>query len=297
MSEQPAPVQARSFTLDLDAISLQVTEWPGRGDPALLLHATGFHGRCWNQVARRLPGVHLYAVDLRFHGGSGSQGEVDWGVMAHDVEQVMEALELTGVVGVGHSIGGYLMARVAAMQLPRFKQLLLIDPVIFPRQVYARRFPAGAIIDPAASPISRRKNRWTDAAQMYRRFRERPPFDCWQDEVLRDYCEYALVEVPGESAYQLACDPLHEAEIYISQSGNEAIHDMLPTLQLPVTLLRAAPGTRPFDFSKSPTWPGLVDALPHAREFYLPEMSHFIPMEDPELVATMIREAVEGSWA
>jgi pimeloyl-ACP methyl ester carboxylesterase len=298
MSEQIAQVQARSFSLQLDDISLQITEWPGSGDPVLLLHATGFHSRCWNQIARRLPGVHLYAVDLRFHGGSGRHGEVDWGIMAHDIEQVLRALDLTRVVGVGHSIGGHLIARAAAMQLPRFKQLLLIDPVILPREAYARRFPPGQAIDPAASPVSRRKNRWQDAQEMYQRFSQRPPFDCWQDEVLRDYCDYALMEVPGESAYQLACDPLHEAAIYMSQRGNDAIYDMLPALRLPVTVLRAAPKEGAgFDLSKSPTWPGLAAALPNAREFYFPEMSHFIPMEDPELVATMIREAVEGNWA
>ena len=93
---------------------------------------------------------------------------------------------------------------------------------------------------------------------------------------------------------QLACDPLHEAAIYLSQKGNQIIHDLLPRLTLPVTLLRAAPDAENLNnFAASPTWPGLVDALPNAREIYLPGMSHFIPMEDPDLVASVIREAIE----
>ena len=275
---------------------MQVTEWAGSGDPVMLLHATGFHSRCWDQVASRLPGVQLYAVDLRFHGGSGRSGEVDWGMMAQDIEQLLEALDLQRVVGVGHSIGGYLMARAAAGQLSRFKQLLLVDPVIFAPETYAADFGEPLAIDPTANPVSRRKNRWRDAREMYERFTDRPPFHQWQDQVLRDYCEYALAEVPGESAYQLACDPLHEASIYLSQHGNEVIHQLLPGLTLPITVLRAAPptGSEP-NLSTSPTWPGLASALPNGREFYFPAMSHFIPMEDPALVARFIREAVEAS--
>ena len=44
------------------------------------------------------------------------------------------------------------------------------------------------------------------------------------------------------------------------------------------------------DFSASPTWPGLVDTLADARERLLPELTHFIPMEDPGLVARAILE-------
>lgn len=58
---EPNPV---TYELELADIALKVTEWPGDTDPVLLLHATGFHSRCWDQIARLLPGVHLHAVDL-----------------------------------------------------------------------------------------------------------------------------------------------------------------------------------------------------------------------------------------
>jgi pimeloyl-ACP methyl ester carboxylesterase len=264
--------QPSTYQVDLPDISLRVTEWPGGGDPVL-----------------------LYAVDLRFHGGSGRHGAVDWRLMARDVEQLLVALDLQRVIGVGHSIGGYLTAYVAALQLSRFRQLLLIDPVIKPRRSYAAIFPSTPI-DPTQNPVSRRKNVWRDAQEMYQRFKGRAPFDRWQDQVLRDYCAYALREVPGESFLQLACDPLHEAAIYLNQRDNDAIYDVLPALKLPVTVLRARykPGVQN-DFSLSPTWPGLAGLLTNGREFYYPGMSHFIPMEDPALVAAMIREAVAAN--
>ena len=212
--------------------------------------------------------------------------------MADDIEQLLRKLDLHGVVGVGHSIGGYLVACAAARQREHFKHLVLIDPVILPRQQYVDRFEHPGGFDTARNPASKRKSRWRDAGEMYQRFHNRPPFDRWQTQILRDYCEHALREVPGESELQLACDPLHEAAIYMRQKGNEIIYDLLPRLTLPVTLLRAASDPENFyNFTASPTWPGLADALPNAREIYLPGMSHFIPMEDPDLVASVIREA------
>lgn len=286
--------QPKIGRVELADITLQVAEWPGSGDPVLLLHATGFHSRCWDGIARRLADARLYAVDLRFHGGSERSGEVNWQLMADDIEQLLLKLDLRKVVGVGHSIGGYLLAFAAARQRGRFKHLVLIDPVIFPRQQYVDRYAHPEGFDPARNPALKRKNQWRDAGEMYRRFHNRPPFDRWQAQILRDYCEHALREVPGESELQLACDPLHEAAIYVSQKGNEVIYDLLPRLTLPVTLLRAAPDPENFyNFAASPTWPGLADALPDAREIYLPGMSHFIPMEDPDLVAGVIREAIQ----
>ena len=80
------------------------------------------------------------------------------------------------------------------------------------------------------------------------------------------------------------------AIIYMGTSGN-SIHHMLPNVRQPATVLRAQP--RPdeattIDFSKSPTWPGLAAAMPDAVDIYLPHLSHFIPMQDPELVASHI---------
>jgi pimeloyl-ACP methyl ester carboxylesterase len=290
--------EPKTYPVELTDVTLQVAEWSGNGDPVLLLHATGFHSRCWDSIARQLDGLHIYAVDVRFHGGSDGHGKVDWLLMASDIEQLLDTLDLKQVVGVGHSMGGFIAACVGAKQQARFKQLVLIDPVILSRERYETYKDSWDSLDPADNPVSRRKNRWRDAAEMYDRFKNRAPFDTWQDQVLRDYCDFALRTVPDESALQLACDPLHEAAIYLNHDGNETIYDLLPKLTMPVTVLRARADVKnPLNMNASPTWPGLVDALPNAREIYLPEMSHFIPMEAPDLVAKIIQQAVDENWS
>lgn len=293
--------EPREFRLDIGEVELSVYEWNSAsagGSPILLLHATGFHARCWNQVVVHLPGRHIYAVDLRFHGNSGNYGEVDWGVLSEDIGLLLEQLDLQDVVAVGHSIGGHLATRAAAQAPERFRHLLLIDPVITTRENYQLLAQATANINAADHPVSRRRNSWRDAEEMYQRFEDREPFSTWQPEVLRDYCDYALHPENEEGYRQLLCDPVNEASVYLNQTGNDVILDELPHLQTPVTLLRAKGADSDFaalaDFAASPTWPGLAQAIPDCREHYLPQLNHFIPMQDPALVAEHITSILQS---
>jgi len=279
--------------MSLGDVELACIEWPGDGDPILMLHASGFHSRCWNQVVKHLPGRHVYAVDLPFHGKSDSPGEVNWNAIAHYIAALVERLGLQRIIGVGHSIGGYMIARAAAAHPERFRHLLLIDPVIVAPEDYdvARANAAG--INVTDHPVARRKNRWRDADEMFARFHDRPPFNTWEPEVLRDYCDYALKPANEEGYRQLACDPINEASVYISQAMSDAVHEDIPRIVTPTTLLRAKyTGLSINDLSSSPTWPGLAQAIPDCREHYYPELNHFIPMQDPALVARHIRETL-----
>ncbi|MCB1844791.1 MAG: alpha/beta hydrolase [Halioglobus sp.] len=282
----PIPLTRR---IDTGELAMSMLEWPGQGDPVLLLHATGFHGGCWREVARGLPGCHLLAPDLRYHGRTGALGEPDWGVIADDVFRLVEALDLRRVIAAGHSLGGYALARAAARAPKRFQRLILIDPVIMSPQRYREFQQAHATLTPADHPVSRRKNRWRDADEMFTRFHQRPPFNLWQPQVLRDYCEGALGPADALGFKSLACNPLHEAAIYLNQRGNEQVFEDIAHLHVPVTLLRAAPNPDdPRDLTRSPTWPGLAAALRDCREIYLPDHSHFIPMQDPALVVNTL---------
>jgi pimeloyl-ACP methyl ester carboxylesterase len=68
---------------------------------------------------------------------------------------------------------------------------------------------------------------------------------------------------------------------------------VIPKVTVPVRVIRARqrqPGEESAPFSTSPTPPGLASLFADADDVLMPEMSHFIPMEDPELVARQILE-------
>ena len=288
-----APREQRVLVRDVE---LAYFEWgrAGTGATVLLAHATGFHGRCWDAVVRALGEVHVIALDQRGHGRSGKRGPYDWRVFGSDLAAFVETLALEGIVGVGHSMGGHSLMQAASQRGDRFRKLLLVDPVILDPEAYAEHQRQPAFASAEDHPVSKRRNRWPSIDAMIQRFADRHPFSLWQPDVLEDYCRYGLL--PDHGAWVLACPPLVEAAIYVGSAGSD-IADLIATLPHPVRVLRAHRKKErdgPMDFSQSPTWEGLAEALPNGEDVYLPELTHFIPMQRPDLVAVHIRELIGG---
>ena len=280
-------------TFKASTARIAYAEWGRRGDPVVfLIHATGFHGRCWDEVVRALPpGQNVIAVDLRGHGRSEKTGPInDWSEPARDIAELVEHLKLDGAIGAGHSMGGHILVQIAAENPRAFKRLLLIDPVIMAPEMYKGDpfWPPGT-----EHPVARRRNAWSSWQEMFDAFKNRNPYSLWHPKVLEDYCRYGLMPA-SSGGFELACPPAVEASIYMGSLGTD-IYEAVRKLTQPVTILRAkerpaGPRER-MDFSDSPTWPQLATAFAHARDIYLKELTHFIPMQDPALVARLIADA------
>jgi hypothetical protein len=123
---------------------------------------------------------------------------------------------------------------------------------------------------------------------MYARFENRQPFDAWDRNVLRDYCEYGLL--PSGDAFVLACPPEIEAAIYENSPAPESnIYAEIESIQIPVHVVRAGKQLDPANFmASSPTAPDLASNFAHATDLCDAEHSHFIPMEAPALTARWI---------
>lgn len=276
-----------------DGTTLVIFDWPPASQPSratlLFAHATGFHARCWDQVIAELPDCRSLALDQRGHGRSTGGMPVRWHQFGRDLATVVRDLDLQDVTGIGHSMGGHAMTEAAALEPSRFRRLILIDPVIGSPGWYAgarrERFPG-------EHPVARRRAHWSSAAAMIERLRDRSPFDTWDERVLHDYCTHGLLPDPSGHGYVLGCHPQVEAEVYMTSAGNRDIYERVRSLQIPVLVIRArqaGPGESIVDFRVSPTWPELASQFADGRDLYLPEQSHFLPMEHPTKVAQIIR--------
>jgi len=270
-------------------VELQAYEWPGREPAVFLAHATGFHARCWDQVVASLPGRHVFAIDMRGHGLSDKpEPPYDWSLFGLDVAAAVEALGLRGAVAAGHSKGGHAVTAAAATVPGAFSALLLVDPVILPRASYGARTEHGEHF------AARRRNRWSSPEEMFERFKDRPPFSAWRADSLRDYCRFGLVPAPDGEGFVLACPPHIEAAVYAGSASSD-IYDAVERIDIPVRVLRARPrGEQPIaaDMSASPTAPDLARHLRRGEDVPLPHLTHFIPMQEPELVARHIEELI-----
>lgn len=267
------------------------------GQVILLLHATGFHARCWDRVVDAIPAeFRVIAVDHLGHGRSAKPDTLgDWGKTTAPLIDLVQGLGLTNVIGAGHSMGGYCLLQMAAEIGDRFERLVLIDPVIMD-PAYYRGANAGGTVDPAEHPVARRRALWDSPEQMAERLSGHPSYAIWQPEILMDYCRYGLLPAPDGKGYELACPPALEASVYLGSLGSDP-YPMVAGVTVPVTILRAPAGSRTdvLDFTLSPTWPGLAGAFPDAREIYVPDLTHFMPMQAPRRIAKHIVDPDAGS--
>lgn len=280
-------------TFQAKAARIAYVEW-GQQDqpPVFLVHATGFHARCWDQTVSALgSGYRVIAVDTRGHGRSEKTGPInDWAEPARDLAELVEHLGLKNAVGAGHSMGGHLLVQVAAAHPGAFKRLVLIDPVMMAPEMYANP----GLMAPSAGavhPVARRRNTWGSWQEMFDAFKGRHPYSLWRPEVLEDYCRHGLVRAASGQGFELACPPAIEASIYMASTGRN-IYALARRVEVPVTVLRAkprTPGPRDLtDFAASPTWEGVAGVFQNGRDVPLPHLTHFIPMQEPELTARFI---------
>ncbi len=286
-SRRSAAVESR---IAVNGVDLAVRERPGEEPAVLLLHAAGFHARCWDEVVARLPGRRCIAFDARGHGRSSKAAPpYSWREFGRDAVALVRTLALRGAVGVGHSLGGHAVTLAAALEPEAFSELILIDPVIFPEAWYTG---AGEEL----GMVANRRNRWANWDDMFRRFKDKKPFDRWNRKVLLDYCEFALSPSPGGSGFVLACPPEVEAAIYQHSTDPDAnIYKELASVRVPVQVVRASRFTTDArDFTLSPTAPDVASKFPNAVDRRYPDHSHFLPMEAPDLTADLILHRENG---
>lgn len=270
-------------------------EWGERSDlpSVLLLHATGFHARLWDQVVRHLPpDTHVIAPDLVGHGRSYRPATlIEWVENAAALLPLVDRFAGTPLAACGHSGGGYILTWLAAQRPDAFRHLLLIDPTIFDPGLYPRSDQP--VPDPADHPVARRRNAWDSPDAMTQRFSERLPYSAWEPAVLCDYCLHGLLPAPSGEGYELACPPTLEASVYQGAQRTDP-YGWLATLAVPTSIIRAKTGERdgPLDFSVSPTWPGLGELIGAKRDEQWSEHSHFIPMESPVRIAALLKDLI-----
>ena len=288
---RPEPTESR---FQGSSATLAYFDWAGEpGAPTLLLvHATGFHARIWDQLVHALPSDwRVLAVELRGHGRSSKEGPFDrWEYFAHDLAEMVGYLGLESALAAGHSMGGWALCHAALGRPHAFRHLVLIDPTINSPEFYGtNRYPD--MHSATDHPASRRRNEWADWRALYDRLHDREPYALWQPQVLEDYCRHGVLPNPVGEGFILACPPLVEASVYMN-SWRACLHDRLKEIEAPVTILRAQRRKLPkiggTDYAGSPTWERLWELFRQAEDVYLPDYTHFLPMQNPALVAEYI---------
>jgi len=96
--------------------------------PLVILHGLLGSSRNWQTAGRDLAGrYHVYAFDLRNHGGSPHSAEMTYAAMLADVLEWCDAHGLTKATVMGHSMGGKAAMLLACRHPRRVERLMVVD--------------------------------------------------------------------------------------------------------------------------------------------------------------------------
>lgn len=283
----------RQVTLDNVTLAYFERGRPVPGQPTLyFVHATGFHARVWDYIAEAFPDAHIIALEQRGHGRSDPLPVQNWSTFGEDQAAFVDALQLTNLIGVGHSMGAHGLIQGAAMS-GRFASLLLLDPTVAAPTDYSEQYRA--MFGDQLHPAAKRRANFDSVEQMYSQLREKSSFPHFLPRILQDYCQHGLIP-DKQGGLTLACRPTVEAHVYMSARSHAAIYDYVSELQIPVTIVRAKlpDPDFPHDFSSSPTWPGLAGQFVNATDLHWPESTHFIPMQFPDRVIELLAQQIQA---
>ena len=287
----PATNTMQSFYVAVNGVRLHVTDWGGEGSPVLFAHPTGFLGAVWRPVIAQMRASgfsgRVLTFDQRGHGLSSKPDQgYEWPNFVGDVRQLISALELRDFLGVGHSAGATTLACASALDPGRARRLILIDPILFDPTM--RELKRGRD-NPMAAKTRTRRLIWASREELFQSFRRRSPYETWTDEALRVYVEEGTFERP-DGEFELYCPGRIEAQIYQNADSIDGF-SCLAALRIPALIVRGE-RTDSFDETRAKR---AISCLQEGRLLTVPNATHYVPMEQPRLVADVIL-AEHAAW-
>jgi pimeloyl-ACP methyl ester carboxylesterase len=260
----------------------------GRTPDVVFLHANGFNARAYRTILSPLAdSLRILAPDQRGHGATKlaiDRPRTSWVDLKDDLLAFLDAIGIRRVALAGHSMGGTASLLAAAEAPQRVRALALLDPVIrpigpapfAPEQVGASGMVQGAL---------RRRRDFPNRAAAVESYRGRGAFRTWTEAQLVDYVDAGFLDQP-DGGVTLACAPEWEVSNYVHQDHDSwAAFD---ATRCPIHILRAereSPGRLDEGLQR-------LQATGRIRIDTVPDTTHFLPMERPDLVRAAILEAV-----
>lgn len=190
------------------------------------------------------------------------------------------------VIGIGHSLGGILHFLAAIENPEAYKSIVLLDsPFVSRLSSAGLRLLKGANLIDKYSPSRTarfRRNFWESKDEVFEHFRQKEMFKRFDEDVLRDYANYATVEIGN--GVKLLFEPKIEAKIY--RTIPHGFSRFRGKLKVPAAYIGGI-------LSKEARLARLGFMKKHFPiKFYFTEGTHLFPLEYPEKTAENIKKAL-----
>ena len=126
-----SPHKVQFIPVDKD-VKLEVLDWGGTGRPLVLLTGLGDNAHVWDKFAPKLTSTyHVYGITRRGFGASSAPTPTSTNYKADrlgdDVLAVIDALQLTRPILVGHSIAGEELSSIGTRHPEKVAALIYLD--------------------------------------------------------------------------------------------------------------------------------------------------------------------------
>lgn len=263
-------------------------DWGGEGPALHFAHANGFPPRCYGPLLEPLKNdFRIYSWEARpLWSGSRPESIDSWTQMAGDLVGAMWSRGMRKVLGVGHSLGAVLSLIAAAREPDLFSAIVVIDPVILSGlrsrtwQMMKKTKQCNRL--PLIRQTLGRVESWPNREVAKLSWSGKKVFRDWTASSFDAYAEHGLVD-DSTGGVCLRYPKRWEARIF-----ELAPHDVWPDIRrvnVPILGLRGETSDTFFAGAARQ----LVRQSPRARCEVVKDTGHFMPMENPEEVARLIR--------
>jgi pimeloyl-ACP methyl ester carboxylesterase len=270
-----------------------VHDFGGDGPVLHLAHANGFPPGTYRLLAETLtPGYRVLGLPARpLWPGSQPDSAPTWHPLADDLIEGLDVLGLSGIIGIGHSLGGVLTLWAAILRSDLFRATVLIDPVILPPTwLWAMRLMRSLGLgqrQPFVQGALRRRHTWPSREACFEQYRARSFFAQWSDEALWDYVKFGT-EPRDEGLVSLLYPIAWEAQIFATTPTG--IWRDVPKLRIPTLIIR---GEHSKTFQPA-AQKRLAQQLPQAQFATVRRTGHLLPMERPVETGAIVRDFVNA---
>lgn len=214
---------------------------------------------------------------------------INWrDLIATDLVDGLREHNLQDVILMGHSFGG-VASMIAALESPRVRALILLDPTIFPDTFnwmmrFSQMVSDGRLGNPMVERAEKRRDRFESKDAAFARFQNKGPFADWHTDALRGYADSMIPTGDGEVT--LAWSKAWESYIFRSFYVGSWKH--VPQLRgrVPVLVIR---GEKSRTFMP-PAGRRFRQLLPEATYAEIPDHGHLFPQSAPDATRTLITD-------
>lgn len=265
-------------------------DFGGKGSTVHFSHANGFHPQSYRKLFDLLQTDHRVVASLHrpiWNSAEKMEDVSSWHVLAEDLISFLDSRVNEKVHGAGHSLGAVITLLAAIKRPDLFKSVILIEPVFMPTRIlllfnslplfFKRKIP---IIKKALH----RTDTWDSRTDAFEYHRSKRVFQGVDDDVLWDYINSGTKK-NREHKFTLSYSKQWEVHCFLLLLN---LWPLISKCSVPVLGIRGEHS----DVLLPSAWQRWKELTPTNQFVEVPDSSHLLPFEKPEVVGNLIKSLV-----